>query len=1582
MTRSSVAAVLAIFLGFTLANGQSLPSRPSGSLVDPSNALSRNLAGLFVMNEATGTTDKNLVTGQNATAAGSTVPTWNIVDPSLSFNGGASLKSYMNAGTDLTFDQLTPNKITLVAKVYVNALAAAGIAEKNDSNSIDSGFVFGFDGSGALQLMVERSSVDMTAKTAAGAVTAGQWIQVAFTWDGTTGTASAAHLFVNGVEQTKTTAADGSGTIGYLHATTNPFRVGNASFGPTGSLNGKIAYLAVYKYRILTSTELNQLDSQLPITTNVITPISESGTPVTATSATSGQALQFPFQGWNGQAVGAQFTNNTLGSVTVNLVAPDGTILTSTSSAAAIFSLPASTLPIAGNYDVVVQPSTGASGSITSNLVLQGARAPGSSVDTSSPLSANLTGLFVMNEGTGTTDKNVVDGQSAVFSGTTQPAWNAVDPSIAFVAGGSLASYLNAGTDLNFDQLTPNKMTLVAKVFVNTLGTGGISEKNDGNTVDSGFVFGLDGTGAMQLMVEKSAADMSVKTAAGAVAPGQWVQVAFTWDGTVGTAASAHFFVNGAEASKATSSNGSGTLGYSHATNNPFRIGNASFGPTGAFNGKIAYLAVYRGRILTSSELTTLDSQLPITNSVITPISESGTSVTATTTQAGQDSLLPFQGWSGQQITVQLNNNTMGALVVSLLKPDGTALTSASSSASTFSLPAATLSSTGVYNVSIRPAGNTTGSVDVSLLVPGARLGRSVLDESNPLSASLVGLFVMGEGTGVVDSNLVNGQSGAFSGSSLPAWNATDPSVVIGGGGYLNSYLDAGADLNFDALTPGKMTLVAKVMATTLTSAGIAAKNDGDTVDSGFVFGWDATGALRLTVEKSVTNMQVQSAAGTIQPNQWTQIAVTWDGTVGASAAAHLYVNGVEQSKSSSADGSGNIGYSHATNEHFRIGTAQFDVPGSLPGKIAYLAVYKGRVLTPTELNQIDSRLPIDNVDVSGTIPTTGSLPVTIAAAGQNARLLLPATAGQNLIAWIFNNTLGALTATLYNVDGTVLSTTTSAASGLAPPVVPAPTTGTYAVYIRPNGATTGSMSVTAVPPSTPTVSIASPASGSQVYLSSPPTLTANPATTNGASVSKVDYYEGQTLVGTVTTAPYSLVLNAPSPGTHSYVARVTDSNDMTGQSSATNVTWALPQITGFSPAGGLSGTQVTITGVGFGSQTNNSIAFNGVTASTMISWSDNQIVALVPPTASTGPIKTFFNSSFEVDSSTVFEVPNPAITAVSPPAGSLGGTITVTGSGFGSANWATINGVNTVVGMLELNGIPFASISSWNDTQIVATIPLNGSWVSGNITVIRFGITSNGVPFAIEGPPAVSGLSPTSGPPRGLVVISGSGFGPSQGNSTVALNGVPATVNNWSDTQISAVVPPGSETGPFSVTVASITGTSQDFIITNSVQVTDSLGNVTNYVSGMVGGAWYPRFSQGGGCSSCSVRGSLNREFDGIGNVLSNTDELQHKTFYAYDANGNVTSETQYLDPNTPAVTSYTYNSFGEPLTVTDPLGNVTNNTYDRQRQPADRDHSCARRPILPPASPTSPTTPRASSRRLPIRSVTSPRWLTIPPG
>ena len=92
---------------------------------------------------------------------------------------------------------------------------------------------------------------------------------------------------------------------------------------------------------------------------------------------------------------------------------------------------------------------------------------------------------------------------------------------------------------------------------------------------------------------------------------------------------------------------------------------------------------------------------------------------------------------------------------------------------------------------------------------------------------------------------------------------------------------------------------------------------------------------------------------------QWVQVALTWDGGVGLASAAHLYVNGVEQNKLSSSDGSGTINTAGATNQPLRIGTTSIDVGASLNGKMAYLAIYKGRILTPAEISALDQELPI-----------------------------------------------------------------------------------------------------------------------------------------------------------------------------------------------------------------------------------------------------------------------------------------------------------------------------------------------------------------------------------------------------------------------------------------------------------------------------------------------------------------------------------------------------------------------------------------------------------------------------------------------
>jgi len=131
-------------------------------------------------------------------------------------------------------------------------------------------------------------------------------------------------------------------------------------------------------------------------------------------------------------------------------------------------------------------------------------------------------------------------------------------------------------------------------------------------------------------------------------------------------------------------------------------------------------------------------------------------------------------------------------------------------------------------------------------------------------------------------------------------------------------------------------------------------------------------------------------------------------------------------------------------------------------------------------------------------------------------------------------------------------------------------------------------------------------------------------------------------------------------------------------------------------------------------------------------------------------------------------------------------------------------------------------------------------------------------------------------------------------------------------------------------VQVGENTALGPNFTVTSSIQLTDSLGNETTYSSLLAGGKWFVSNSQGSGCSSCTIRRTIQRQFDSYGDVTSYTDERGNTTSYTYDANFDLASVTQPAVGGTQPQTTYTYNSFGEVLTMTDPLGNVTKNTYD----------------------------------------------------
>lgn len=130
-------------------------------------------------------------------------------------------------------------------------------------------------------------------------------------------------------------------------------------------------------------------------------------------------------------------------------------------------------------------------------------------------------------------------------------------------------------------------------------------------------------------------------------------------------------------------------------------------------------------------------------------------------------------------------------------------------------------------------------------------------------------------------------------------------------------------------------------------------------------------------------------------------------------------------------------------------------------------------------------------------------------------------------------------------------------------------TTGNVSLTARildSSGASVTSSPVSATVVAAPSVSLATPANGSSATVGSPVTVTANPAASPGATVSKVAFFVtpsggAQSQIGAdVVAAPYTVAWTPPSAGNFSLVAVVTDSTNQTATSTAVGVAVANSQ--------------------------------------------------------------------------------------------------------------------------------------------------------------------------------------------------------------------------------------------------------------------------------------------------------------------------------------------------------------------------------------------------------------------------------------
>lgn len=194
---------------------------------------------------------------------------------------------------------------------------------------------------------------------------------------------------------------------------------------------------------------------------------------------------------------------------------------------------------------------------------------------------------------------------------------------------------------------------------------------------------------------------------------------------------------------------------------------------------------------------------------------------------------------------------------------------------------------------------------------------------------------------------------------------------------------------------------------------------------------------------------------------------------------------------------------------------------------------------------------------------------VSISAPANNAIFTAPASV--------------TVTATAADADGTVSKVDFFDGATLVGTATAAPysvtlsnaTLGSHSLTARATddlGAVTTSSAINVIVNSAPTVAVTSPTSGASFIAPANITLTATAADSDG-TIQKVDFFQGGTnLIGTATTAPYSVTWGPVAVGTYSVTAVATDNRNATTTSTSVSVTVipnALPTVSITSPVSG-----------------------------------------------------------------------------------------------------------------------------------------------------------------------------------------------------------------------------------------------------------------------------------------------------------------------------------------------------------------------------------------------------------------------------
>ena len=232
-------------------------------------------------------------------------------------------------------------------------------------------------------------------------------------------------------------------------------------------------------------------------------------------------------------------------------------------------------------------------------------------------------------------------------------------------------------------------------------------------------------------------------------------------------------------------------------------------------------------------------------------------------------------------------------------------------------------------------------------------------------------------------------------------------------------------------------------------------------------------------------------------------------------------------------------------------GTATFANPSSANTSVSSLSLGANVLEWTTSNGTCPSSSSAVTINVGNSV-TQGPI-ISITSPANNASYTSPASITVSANA---TDATGAITAVKFLNDATTVGIDSTAPYSITWTNVTAGTYSITAIATDNNGASATSSAVTVKvnAPTPPTVSITSPANNASFTAPASITIAAS-ATDVSGTITSVQFYNGTTLLGSATTAPYSFTWANVAAGAYAVTAKVTDSNGNTATSAAIDIT-------------------------------------------------------------------------------------------------------------------------------------------------------------------------------------------------------------------------------------------------------------------------------------------------------------------------------------------------------------------------------------------------------------------------------------------